>query len=569
MKHKFLTSLVAAALLGGVMASAQDEIVIGLSLSTLNNPFFVTLRDGAQAAANANGVTLIVVDSQDSSATEAANIEDLIAQGVDALLINPTDGDAIVPSVQAANAAGIPVFTVDRSANGGLVVSHIASDNVSGGRSAALYVCRALNGNGKVVELEGIAGTSAARDRGAGFNEVISGFCPGVEVVARQTANFNRAEGLTVFENILQSQSEIGAVFAHNDEMILGAIEAAKAAGREGIVFVGFDAVDDAVAAVKDGSLAATIAQQPDLMGQLAVETALQSLAGANVPESVPVDLRVIQKLTLGLSLSTLNNPFFVALRDGAQKAADDYLAIELIVVDSQDNSATEAANIEDLIAQGVDALLINPTDGDAIIPSIEAANAAGIPVFTIDRSTNGGTFVSHIASDNVAGGMMAAEFLCQAIGGTGNVVELEGIAGTSAARDRGQGFNDYMANNCPGATIVARQTANFNRAEGLTVFENILQSQPNIAGVFAHNDEMILGAIEAAKAAGREGIVFVGFDAIDDAIAAIRAGDLAATIAQQPDMIGYLGVQAAASLFAGEIVAPNIPVDLAVVSNR
>jgi ribose transport system substrate-binding protein len=276
-------------------AAAEAEVILGLSLSTLNNPFFVTLRDGAEAAATAAGVELVVVDAQDDPAQEATNIEDLIQRGVDALLINPTDADAIVPSIQKANEAGIPVFTVDRGAAGGEVVSHIASDNVAGGRLAAEFLCEALGGTGKVVELEGIAGSSAARDRGQGFNDSMSSDCAGVEIVAKQTANFNRAEGLSVFENILQAQAEIAGVFAHNDEMILGAIQAADAAGRaEEIVFVGFDAVDDAVAAVEAGTLAATVAQQPAEMGRLGVETALASLAGETVEEAVPVDLALV-----------------------------------------------------------------------------------------------------------------------------------------------------------------------------------------------------------------------------------------------------------------------------------
>jgi ribose transport system substrate-binding protein len=283
----------------------------------------------------------------------------------------------------------------------------------------------------------------------------------------------------------------------------------------------------------------------------------------------IPVGMTTAQDdtYTIGLSLSTLNNPFFVTLRDGAQTTADD-LGVELVILDSQDDPATEAANMEDLIAQGVDAILVNPTDADAIVPSILAANDAGIPVFTIDRGAAGGEVVSHIASDNVAGGMMAAEFLCGALGGEGKVVELEGIAGTSAARDRGEGFNAYMADECPGVEIVARQTANFNRAEGLTVFENILQAQDEIDGVFAHNDEMILGAIEAATAAGRaENIIFVGFDAVDDAVAAVEAGTLAATVAQQPALMGELGVQIAVDYLGGATVEAYIPVDLALVT--
>jgi ribose transport system substrate-binding protein len=276
----------------------------------------------------------------------------------------------------------------------------------------------------------------------------------------------------------------------------------------------------------------------------------------------------VATEKTLGLVLSTLNNPFFVTLRDGAQKAADAAGA-KLIVVDAQDDSAKMTAGIEDLINKKVSAILVNPTDSDAVVPAIQKANEAGIPVFTVDRGANGGTVVAHIASDNVAGGKMAAEFLCKAINGQGNVVELQGIAGTSAARDRGQGFNDYMAANCKDAKIVAQQTANFNRDEGLTVFENILQAQPDIAGVFAHNDEMVLGAIQAAEAAKRTGIVFVGFDAIDDAVQAVKDGKLAATVAQQPAEIGRLAVETALKSLNGEKVEASIPVPLTLVTQE
>jgi len=276
--------------------TGEGEVTLGLVISTLNNPFFVTLRDGAQAAADAAGAKLIVVDAQDDSAKMTAGIEDLINKKVSALLINPTDSDAVVPSIQKANEAGIPVFTVDRGANGGTVVSHIASDNVAGGRMAAEFLCNAIGGKGNVVELQGIAGSSAARDRGQGFNDYMAASCKDAVIVAQQTANFNRDEGLSVFENILQAQPEIAAVFAHNDEMILGAIQAAEAANREGIVFVGFDAVDDAVAAVKDGKLAATVAQQPDLMGKLSVETALKYLGKTSVDANIPVDLSLVTK---------------------------------------------------------------------------------------------------------------------------------------------------------------------------------------------------------------------------------------------------------------------------------
>ncbi len=202
-------------------------------------------------------------------------------------------GMAVVPLVMKANAAGIPVFTVDRGANAGDVMSHVASDNVAGGKMAAEFLAKQLGDKGKVVELEGVPGSSAAVDRGKGFNEVMDGKGE-IEIVARQTANFNRAEGLEVFENILQAQPEIDGVFAHNDEMILGAIQAAEASGRSSIVFVGFDAVDDAVKAVEDGKLAATVAQQPTEIGKLGVEVAVKHLKGDAVEKYIPVPLSLV-----------------------------------------------------------------------------------------------------------------------------------------------------------------------------------------------------------------------------------------------------------------------------------
>ena len=219
-----------------------------------------------------------------------------IAKKVGAVIINPTDSDAIVPTVKKLNAAKIPVITVDRAANGGTVAAHIASDNVAGGRMAAAYVARRLKGKGNVVMLEGIAGSSAARDRGKGFREGLQKF-PGIKIVASQTADFDRSKGLTVMENILQAQKKIDAVFAQNDEMALGAVQAIEGAKRQQAMFVvGFDAIADALKAVNEGRIAATIAQQPKVMGRLAVEAAASRLKGGKVAKFTPVPLRLVTK---------------------------------------------------------------------------------------------------------------------------------------------------------------------------------------------------------------------------------------------------------------------------------
>jgi len=293
-------SLVVAAVLaiGPVASSARaaGRPTVGLAISTLNNPFFVDLRDGAQAAAAKAGIALVVLDAQNDPARQASSVEDLIAKKVGAVIINPTDSDAIVPTVKKLNAAKIPVITVDRAANGGTVAAHIASDNVAGGRMAAAYVARRLKGKGNVVMLEGIAGSSAARDRGKGFREGLQKF-PGIKIVASQTADFDRSKGLTVMENILQAQKRIDAVFAQNDEMALGAVQAIEGAKRQQAMFVvGFDAIADALKAVNEGRMAATIAQQPKVMGRLAVEAAASRLKGGKVAKFTPVPLRLVTK---------------------------------------------------------------------------------------------------------------------------------------------------------------------------------------------------------------------------------------------------------------------------------
>lgn len=270
-----------------------EDYTIGFIVSTQTNPYFVTLKEGIEAKAEELGVEVVTVDAQDDPAQAASGVEDLITRKVDLILVNPTDSDAIVPSVEAANAAGIPVMTVDRTANGGEVISHIASDNVAGGVLAGEFIVEKIGEAGKVVELEGIPGANSTTERGEGFAKAIEG--TDIEVVARQTANYDRTEGLNVMENLLQSNPEIDAVFAQNDEMALGALEAIQSSGRE-ILVVGFDATDDAVASVEEGKLAATVAQKPKLMGETALEIAVKYLKGEKVEAQVPVELELVTK---------------------------------------------------------------------------------------------------------------------------------------------------------------------------------------------------------------------------------------------------------------------------------
>ncbi len=295
---RVLSVLLCVLMIGSMAASMASAAApkIGLAVSTLNNPFFVDLRDGALEEAKKVGLSITVADAQNDPNRQLSQVENFIEQGVSIILINPCDSTAIVPAIKAANRAKIPVITVDRGADGGEVVCHIASDNVQGGQMAGEFLAKLIGCKGKIVELEGIPGTSAARDRGKGFNEVIKKY-PDIKIVARQEAGFDRAKGMTVMENILQAQPEIDGIFCHNDEMALGALRAIEAAGRlSAIKIVGFDATDDAVKSVKDGKMVATVAQKPRVMGSMAVETAKQVLDGVKVGAFIPVPLELVVK---------------------------------------------------------------------------------------------------------------------------------------------------------------------------------------------------------------------------------------------------------------------------------
>lgn len=270
-------------------------------------------------------------------------------------------------------------------------------------------------------------------------------------------------------------------------------------------------------------------------------------------------------KPKIGMVLSTLNNPFFVNMKDGAEKEAKK-LGYDLVVLDSQNDPAKERANVEDLVQLGVIALLINPTDSDAVVKTVEVANKSNIPVITLDRQANGGKITSHIASDNIKGGEMAAEYVLDKFKdekGPINVVEIQGIPGASATRDRGEGFHNIMDKNDK-FNFISIQAADFDRQKGLQVMENIIQANPNIQVVFAHNDEMALGAVKAIKASGINALV-IGFDGNDDAKDSIDANEMTATIAQQPDLIGALGVELANKIYSGESIKDKIAADLKV----
>ena len=280
---------------------------VALVLKTLNSPFFIDMQKGALASANKLGIDLVVqaADREVDVEKQMQIVENLIQTGIKALLITPSGSREIVAVLAKVNAAGIPIVIVDTrldaaaaTAAGVVTAGFIGSDNYEGGKSAGAVLIELSGGKARVALLEGIPGHDTGDSRLRGFRDATKG-SPGIKVVASQTANWERDQGFTVFQNMLQAHPEIDSVFACNDMMALGAVEAIAAAGKTGkIRVIGFDAVDDARKAIESGAMAASVAQSPADMGRLAVESASKLIKGEPVSKEQTVPIELVKKRT-------------------------------------------------------------------------------------------------------------------------------------------------------------------------------------------------------------------------------------------------------------------------------
>lgn len=273
----------------GPEKKAASEITIGYAGPTLTNAFFVGLSQGVKDAAKEKGFKVKETNANGDAATQFNDAQNLINQGVSALVVTPIDQNGIIPAVQAANQKNIPVFTLDRGAKGGDITSFVETDNVKAGKDGAKYIADRLKERygkpeGKVVDLQGLVGTSAAADREKGFQEGIKQY-PDIEVVANQEASFDQEKALNVTSNILEANKKIDAIFGANDDNTIGAIRAIDAAKRDApleddkhIIVVGIDGTEQALQAIRDGKQDATISQNPIKMAGQAIAYAEAAL---------------------------------------------------------------------------------------------------------------------------------------------------------------------------------------------------------------------------------------------------------------------------------------------------
>lgn len=254
------------------------------------------------------------------------------------------------------------------------------------------------------------------------------------------------------------------------------------------------------------------------------------------------------ERIKVAYTVPTLNSAFFTTLGEGAQQAAEDF-NVDLTFVGADLDVARQVKQVEDFIQSGVDVLVIQGADSAGIVAALDAA---GIPVVTTGDRPDGGKITTHVGFDNIESGVIGGEFIAQQLDGKGKVVELIGRLGTESGRQKSEEFQQALSAS-PDIEIVASQPAEFQREKAVSVMENIIQAQPEINAVYAANDDMALGALQAAGRA--EGVIIMGNDGIDDAIAAINSGDMAATNATPPFRQGYIALQVASRIANGQPV--------------
>lgn len=278
------------------MARASDAVTIGMSVPNLDDPFFVSMNNGAQDAADKLGVTLVAMAAANDPATEQANIQALISQGVKAILLSPTDPTAGRASIEAANKAGVPVVLVSKGASidmtGLQVVASITPFNAQGGWLAGKTLCEALNQTGTVVELVGDPADKAASEQHIGFSLYMTQECPSITVAQLETAGMNHDAISTAFSDLLGSQ-DVNGVFAYNSDTTLAAVEASIMARKSKIVFVGGEASTDTMSALEQGRVQ-TIVTPSLILGQKGIETSVDFLNGKKISTNILADFGVV-----------------------------------------------------------------------------------------------------------------------------------------------------------------------------------------------------------------------------------------------------------------------------------
>jgi erythritol transport system substrate-binding protein len=586
---KYLRLLAAVALLllfasplASTPSQAQEGQIIAIITPAHDNPFFSTEADVAVETAEALGYETLLMVHDDDPNKQSQLIDQAIAAGVAAIVVDNAGADATIAPVQRATDAGIPVFLIDREMNAqGIAKGQFIANNYQGATLGAEEFVRLMGEAGEWVELVGLETDNAALIRSQGYHDIIDQF-PDMVMVARETANWSQTEAFQDMETIIQAHPNIKGVIAGNDTMAVGAAAALQAAGMTDVIVVGFDGSPDAAELIKKGQMHATVLEPMvpyTIMGVEAAHSYLTTGETGHPDEKVLVDcilitpdnvdrldnFRLLEEEetvtgegTIAIITPAHDNPFFSTEADVAVETAEA-LGYETLLMVHDDDPNKQSQLIDQAIAAGVAAIVVDNAGADATIAPVQRATDAGIPVFLIDREMNAqGIAKGQFIANNYQGATLGAEEFVRLMGEAGEWVELVGLETDNAALIRSQGYHDII-DQFPDMVMVARETANWSQTEAFQDMETIIQAHPNIKGVIAGNDTMAVGAAAALQAAGMTDVIVVGFDGSPDAAELIKKGQMHATVLEPMVPYTIMGVEAAHSyLTTGETGHPD-----------
>ncbi len=616
--------------------TAQKEWVIGVSYQNLAFPYVAAMQKAIQNKAADMGVKIIEADAFNDTNKELANVENMLAQKVDLLLFEAASLEASVASIEAANKANIPVVQFNGKAEGGEYVTFVGSNQIDSGVLLGQWLLDLYKQVGKDklkgIYLRGVAGqiTDIARSDGVVKALKDAGMTDKFEFV-EQYADYDRGKGQSVTESLLSQSTEYDFIIANNDDMILGAMAAVEQAGLLGkMPMCGVDGLPEALEAIKAGNLSATVFQNPEGQAAGGLVAAVAFLEGAIPEKEIMIPFQLVtpdnvdaiaeianrvygaeagtvieppsgefdfsgefwgkpftaqKEWVIGVSYQNLAFPYVAAMQKAIQNKAAD-MGVKIIEADAFNDTNKELANVENMLAQKVDLLLFEAASLEASVASIEAANKANIPVVQFNGKAEGGEYVTFVGSNQIDSGVLLGQWLLDLYKQVGKDklkgIYLRGVAGqiTDIARSDGvvkalkdAGMTDKFE--------FVEQYADYDRGKGQSVTESLLSQSTEYDFIIANNDDMILGAMAAVEQAGLLGkMPMCGVDGLPEALEAIKAGNLSATVFQNPEGQAAGGLVAAVAFLEGatpekEILIPfqlvtsdNVE-DIAVIANR
>jgi ABC-type sugar transport system substrate-binding protein len=564
-----------------VASSDQVKFVIGVSQANLVEPWRVIMNEEIkEEAIKHTDVKIVFTDAVQNSDKQIKDVEELLEAGIDLLIISPNDSADLTPIVAKAYKK-IPVIVLDRAVEGYDYTLYIGPDNKSIGKEAGQYIADLLgNAGGNVVEIQGPAGLPSLRERSAGFREVLGEY-DNIRIVATVIADWQRDKAEDEMEKLLQQYPKIDAVFAHSDYMALGAYKAAKKHGINGIKFVGVDGFsgpNGGLQLVEKGILQGTftcltggreaIQYAVDILNhekgipkkiiprsnRITLYNVMEYIKAANEPRKDNSN----KKIVLGFSQLGAESDWRKANSQSIKNAALD-AGIDLTFLEADQSQEMQIKAIRSFITQGVDVIAFSPVVEGGWDEVLEEAKMAGIPVILSDRAVkpdDNSLYATFIGSDFLEEGRRAARWLVEKELAMPlvNIVELEGTVDSAPAIDRKKGFAEIIAN-YPQFQVIYSASGDFTEAGGQERMKAALAAYgKQIHVVYAHNDDMALGAIKAIEEYGlRPGkdILIVSVDATAAAFKAMMAGKLNCTVECNP-LLGPQLMQAVKSLMSG-----------------